>query len=850
VKRRILETEKLDNKKNKAKEKTLESGKRYHAIFDNMLNGFALCKLLTDKRGYPIDYIFLEVNSAFEKINSIKREEVINKKVSEVFGFKVIPDLKKYAQIALQGEKKVFETYIPRYNRYFKVSSYSPKKGCFVTIFEDITKLKRSKEREKKHIFEMDYLYKTALDFVEYGPKDDIYQFICKKLKKIVGGSIILVNSYDKASDSFYVRSLEGIGGKIKYVLQIIGKDLFTRPFSVNNEEARSQLISGELLKVPGGLYKLSFGQIPKSICYTLEKFFNVGEIYTSGFAKGKELFGDTIIILPKGTELNNREFINTFIKQSAIMLQSKQAEEELKNSEERLKILFDYAPDACYISDLEGKFIDGNIAAERVIGYKKEELIGKSFLKLKLLSLTDIPKAAKLLVKNIIGQPTGPDEFVLNRKDNSKVTVGISTYPVKIKGKTLVLGIARDITKRKKAEEKIQELNKKLNSLLEHRTKELIKEQNYTNYLLENSPDFQITLDTKGKIIGANRVCEEIIRKDKEELIGRSISKYLPQEETKKIIDKVLKEKQVRNVEVTINMSEKNPLIFDFSGATFIDLQGETGVYLSGRDITKRRKLQQNLKELSENLEKKVIERTKKLRETQEQLIQAEKLSVIGQLAAGIAHEIRNPLTTMSLAIQHLEKKCYEDFQKNKLELVQKNIDRINKIIQELLTFSRPYSFNFTCENVNAIIERLEPMLKNLHPGEIKNIKIIKKYNPKLPKAWVDSHHLEQVFLNLALNAIDATKYKRELYISTNYDPKQEKIEIKFKDTGYGIAEENLKKIFHPFFTTHEDGTGLGLPICQMIINEHKGNISAESRLGEGTTFTILLPLNRRRGR
>ena len=542
MKRSILNTEKLKNKENEAKKKALDYEKRYRVLFDKMLNGFALCKLLTDKEGNPVDYIFLEVNRAFEKINSMKKEEVINKKISEVFKFKDIPDLEKYAQVALQGKKKVFETHIPRYGKYFKVASYSPRKGYFVTIFEDITQ--------------------------------------------------------------------------------------------------------------------------------------------------------------------------------------------------------------------------------------------------------------------------------------------------------------------RRIAEQKIQELNEKLNLLLEQRTRELIKEQNYTNYLLENSPDFQVTLNTKGKIIGANRVCEEILRKKKEELIGSSIYRYLPKEEIKKIIGKVLNKKQVKNFEVTINISEKEPLIFDFSGAVFIDLQRKTGVYLSGRDISERRKLQQELKELNQNLEKKVIERTKELKKTQNQLIQSEKLSIIGQLAAGVAHEIRNPLTIMSLAIEHLEKKCYGDFQKNKLKVVQKNIIRINKIIQGLLTFSRPYSFNFTCENVNVIVERLEPILEELHPRNIKDIKIIKKYNPKLPEVWVDSDHLEQVFLNLALNAIEAMGYNGELYISTSYDPKQKKIKIKFKDTGCGIAEENLKKIFHPFFTTRKDGTGLGLSICQMIINEHKGNISAESRLGKGTTFTILLPLDRRRGR
>jgi len=133
----------------------------------------------------------------------------------------------------------------------------------------------------------------------------------------------------------------------------------------------------------------------------------------------------------------------------------------KFKEAEERLKILFDYAPNAYYISDLKGNFIDGNKAAERLTGYKREELIGKSFLKLKLLSLADIPKAAKLLVKNLRGYPTGPDEFVLNRKDNSKVVVEISTYPIKIKGKTLVLGIARDITERKKTIKEIEELAK-----------------------------------------------------------------------------------------------------------------------------------------------------------------------------------------------------------------------------------------------------------------------------------------------------------------------------------------------------------------------------------------------------
>ena len=146
-----------------------------------------------------------------------------------------------------------------------------------------------------------------------------------------------------------------------------------------------------------------------------------------------------------------------------------KLTEKELRDSEERLKILFEYAPDAYYISDLKGKFIDGNIAAEKVTGYKREELIGKTFLKLKLLSLPNLPKAVKLLADNLRGLPTGPDEFVLKRKDNSKVMVEISTYPVKIKGKILVLGIARDITNRKKTEIALAESEEKYRTVFEN---------------------------------------------------------------------------------------------------------------------------------------------------------------------------------------------------------------------------------------------------------------------------------------------------------------------------------------------------------------------------------------------
>ena len=169
----------------------------------------------------------------------------------------------------------------------------------------------------------------------------------------------------------------------------------------------------------------------------------------------------DNEVFWKKGGASFPVEYISTPIKEGGKLVgavvifsditERKRLEETLKASEERLKLLFEFAPDAYYLSDNKGTFIDGNKAAEEMTGYKREELIGKNFLKLKILPAGQIPKAAKLLAKNLMGQHTGPDEFTLHRKDGKQIVVDINTFPVKIAGQNLVLGIAHDVTRRKR---------------------------------------------------------------------------------------------------------------------------------------------------------------------------------------------------------------------------------------------------------------------------------------------------------------------------------------------------------------------------------------------------------------
>ncbi|MFC1953103.1 PAS domain-containing protein [Chloroflexota bacterium] len=201
----------------------------------------------------------------------------------------------------------------------------------------------------------------------------------------------------------------------------------------------------------------------------------------------------------------NMRQRITELEESSSVR---RKTEELLRETEERWRVLFELSRDGYYLSDLKGNFIDGNKAAEEAIGYNKEELIGKSFLKLDLLSVKQIPKAMELLTRNAMGKDTGPDEFLLKRKDNSQVTVEISTFPVKLNNKTVVLGIVHNTGEPRRLEQILHEREQQL------------------SLILDNIDDAIIHLDETGKIIAVNKRAEEIFGYKPEEVTGRNFTK------------------------------------------------------------------------------------------------------------------------------------------------------------------------------------------------------------------------------------------------------------------------------------------------------------------------------------
>ena len=254
-----------------------------------------------------------------------------------------------------------------------------------------------------------------------------------------------------------------------------------------------------------------------------------------------------------------------------------------------------------------------------------------------------------------------------------------------------------------------------------------------------------------------------------------------------------------------------------------------------------------QKLIEWGRTLEKKVEERTRELREMQAHLIQSEKLASLGKLAAGIAHEINNPLGGIliysHLLLEDTPKKSphYENLKK-----IVKETSRCKDIVKGLLEFARPKEPEMSQINLNEVLNRSLAIVEG--QALFQNIKINKKFASALPKIVADGSQLQQVFMNIIINAAEAMDGKGTLSLSTSMDTDGIHIEAKIADTGHGIKEEDKKRLFEPFFSTKEvgKGTGLGLAISYSIIQKHLGTIEVESREGKGSTFTVKLPVLR----
>jgi len=245
---------------------------------------------------------------------------------------------------------------------------------------------------------------------------------------------------------------------------------------------------------------------------------------------------------------------------------------------------------------------------------------------------------------------------------------------------------------------------------------------------------------------------------------------------------------------------------------------------------------------ELAENFNKMTVS----LKETQEQLIQNERLAILGRLSSKIAHEVRNPLQAIKGASEHLNDK----FNKNELiqkltKIITQEVNQLSNFIDVVLSSSKKVKLQLMFTNINAILENMYQLI--LKDSRFEKIKITKDFDVGIPNCFLDSEHLQRAFLNVVINAMQAISNKGEIKIGTKHITKPENyIEITVQDNGKGVPDEIRKDIFKPFVTTKSTGTGLGLSYFYETIKQHQGEVKVESTIDKGTTFLVHLPIRK----
>ncbi len=507
-----------------------------------------------------------------------------------------------------------------------------------------------------------------------------------------------------------------------------------------------------------------------------------------------------------------------------------KQAEEALAESEEKFRAMTAAAADAITVMDNQGRIAYWNPAAERMFGYLPQEAIGKELHS--VLAPRRYHEAFKKGFENFRETGQGPAinailEFIATRNDGTEFPIEVSTSAIKLKGQWHAVGIIRDITERKRAEEALRE------------SQQLLKK----TFVSLHDAVFIIDAETV-KIMDCNPAASEMFGYAREEMVGQPTlflhvdSKAL--QEFRTYMYASVEEKGFLYLP-EFRMKRKDGEFFstEHSVIPLEDDQGKRIGWVSVvRDITERKRAE------------------KKMAELQEQLRHSQRMEAVGRLGGGIAHDFNNLLTIIKgyAQLSLLDLKESDPLCGN-IQEIQKAAQRATDLTRQLLAFSRRQILDLKVLDLNSLLKDLNKMLRRII-GE--DVELVTLLPVDLGRVKIDPGQIEQVIFNLAVNARDAMPFGGKLLIeTTNVELDKEYanahigvvpgcyVKLSVSDTGIGMSQEVREKVFEPFFTTKDKGkgTGLGLSTVYGIVKQSGGNIWVYSEPGHGTTFKIYLP-------
>jgi len=458
------------------------------------------------------------------------------------------------------------------------------------------------------------------------------------------------------------------------------------------------------------------------------------------------------------------------------------------------------------------------NRSAEEITGYTKEEALNKDCCEILKSEVCEESCPLKEILET--GKPVFNYEIAITNKSGNQVPVNITTAPLRDSNNEIIGAVEnfRDLTKHKGLWGKLRE------------------ERNKAQQYLNIAGVIIVAINEKGVVSLINKKGCQVLGYKEEEILDKNwFDLCVPErdrDERKSVFTQVMsgEREEVEDYENTIVTKSGEERIIAWHNTTLRDEEGNIiGTLSSGEDITVRKL-------------------------TEEELIQSEKLASLGQLAASVVHEVNNPLAGIMVYIKlflkkYRENKLQDEKTESQLLKMEKELDRTTRIIRNLLTFARQSEPSMSPVEINKVIDAALPLVEN--QINLENIILMKNLDTELPLVQADFDKIQQVLINIMLNAIQAMPEGGTLTIASSTaravrirDSYKNAVRIDITDTGVGISQENLKKLFTPFFTTKEKGVGvgLGLSVVHGIIGKHKGKIDVESEPGKGTTFTIFL--------
>lgn len=807
----------------------------YRSLFENMLEGLAYCKMLYDDAGRPIDWIFLDVNRAFDRLVGL--QDVVNKKISEV-----IPDLQEtnpelfeiYGRVALTARPENFEVYIKPLESWLNISVFSPMKEHFVAVFENVTERKRADQELRTSESKYKSLVETIPQKIFAKDKNSVY-LSCNALyaddlgigpEKIVGR-----NDYN-----FFPKELaDKYRADDKRVMEAGKTEVIEEEYVVEGRRIWVHTEKTPILEKDGSVAGILgiFGDITERKLAELnrQKYLQRQEKLSQlqrALLAPSELSEKLNMITQAVVEIFGADFCRIWCIGPGDLCKSGCAHTESADPEAVI-----CRKDKClHLMASSGRYshTDGHAHRRIPFGAHKIGRIASG-------------EQHKFLVNDVVNDPR------IHNKDwaHELGLVSFAGYQLRPPGAETV-GVLALFSKQAITPEEDAQLD-----ALSSTTGQVIYSAGAEVALRDSEEKFRVIAssahdaiamtDQNGDVIFWNNAAERIFGHKQAEVIGRNIHEILAPAQKIESFRSLFNELKAGDPEQ--NIGKKIELEVKHKNGGIIPVE----ISLSTMMIKQKRYYVKIIRDISE------------LQKSKAQLIQSEKLAAIGTLAAGVAHEINNPIgyinSNLNTLLKYsckvklfLEQLADNDQARGMTEMLKdcgdaiteslEGTSRVKKIVTDLKSFSRLDKTEKEYADLNAGLESTLNIVWN----ELKYRCKVEKELGELPEVYCIPNQLNQVFMNLLINAGQAISHDHGLIKIKSWADEQN-VYVSVKDNGCGILAENVNKIFEAFFTTKElgKGTGLGLSLAFDIIKKHGGTIDVQSTVGEGTEFIICLP-------